>query len=95
VIALAHVFANGTLFVQKGFTGIAPHVPGSGVYDLTLANPPANIDDVIVAVTPYGSLVGVTLITAAPDRILVTTFDTTTGLNIDSDFMIVAYDATP
>jgi hypothetical protein len=94
VIALAHVFANGTLFVQKGFAAIAPHVPGSGIYQLFLASPPGSINNVIAVATAFGSIRGASVSTAPPDQVFVTTFNTTTGLNVDSDFMVVVFDAT-
>jgi hypothetical protein len=93
MIALAHVFANGVLFVQKGFT-IAPHVPGSGTYELFLTNPPADIDNAIVVATPFGAIRGINVITAPPDKIFVSTFDTPTEVLTDSDFMIIVFDAT-
>jgi hypothetical protein len=95
VIALAHVFANGTLFVQKGFSAIAPHVPGSGTYQLTLATPPVPIDNAIVVATPFGGASGINVLTAPTDQVFVSTFDTTTEVPADSDFMVVVFDATP
>ena len=93
IIALAHVFSNGTLFVQQGFSSII-HVPASGTYQLFLASPPADMDNAIAVATPFGSLRGITLLTASPDQIIVSTFDTPTEVLTDSDFMIIVFDAT-
>ncbi len=49
VIAAANVSAAGTFLAQTGFTTIVHEGPGA--YALTLANPPANPNDIIATVT--------------------------------------------
>jgi hypothetical protein len=52
LIAAANVGENGTFVSQTGFSSIA--FISSGVYQLTLANPPGSFDDLVVTVSLNG-----------------------------------------
>lgn len=94
LIAAARVDVNGAFVSQQGFSGIA-HTPASGTYALTLANPPASLDDLSVQVTQVnfdGS--GEQLVDFTdPDVIEVFTFDST-GTISDRPFMVAVFDLT-
>ena len=59
ILAVAHVATDGTYLSNIGFVGpSAIHVLNSGTYQLTLASPPADDDDVIVVALREGNAFG-------------------------------------
>ena len=93
LIAAALVEDDGTFISQRGFTGIV-HVPASGLYVLTLANPPADLNNLVVEVTQGGTVAGQEAASfGLPDLINVRTFDAA-GVLTDRIFMITVYDLT-
>ena len=70
------------------------HVPGSGVYTLTLATPPASINNLVVEATQIGSVAGMeAVIVGVPDQVIVHTFDAA-GVFTDRFFMVTVHDVT-
>lgn len=101
VIAAAAVAANGFFAAQNGFTGMAAaHVPGTGVYVLTLTNPPPNLGSLVITATPIHPAPGVGVagqITAGvivPNQIEIITYNAA-GVPTDRSFYVVVHDLTP
>lgn len=91
VIAAAVVNSNGVFISEQGFTGIT-HTPGSGVYVLTLANPPLSSNDLAVVVTQANILAGqVSYLAPAANQVEVHTFDAA-GLAADRIFTVIVHD---
>jgi hypothetical protein len=100
VIAAGVFNLNGQVVAQFGFTPPVVHVPGSGVYTLTVTNPPSNPNFMIITalqISPVpspgvGGQILRTFLTA-------NTFDLTTydaaGVPTDRSFYVVVHDIEP
>ena len=92
VIASAAVNSNGVFLAEQGFSGGITHAPGSGVYVLTLANPPLSSNDLAIVITQANVAAGMsTYLTLSASSIQVNTFDAT-GTAADRIFTVVVYD---
>jgi len=97
VIAAAVVGAGGTLFSrQSGFVGAGPvSHPAVGEYHLQLANPPADLNNLVVAPALVGISVNgeIAWIFNGADEIIIWTSDSA-GVPEDANYSLVVYDLT-
>lgn len=94
VIAAARVNSGYSFLSQVGFTGIVPFTP-VGVYSLTLANPPADINNLVADAAQVGVAAGaLTVAFGAPNIVTVFSRDLAGGL-MARDLTVVVYDLTP
>ena len=102
-IAVATVIANANgsfptgYISQKGFTGSVTHVGSSGIYDLTLTNPPANLNNLAILVTLGGSSTPVTDVVAiwetSGTNVVVVSLISPGGA-VDRGFSVAVFDLT-
>lgn len=93
VIAAAQVDSVGAFNSNRGFLAIS-HVVGTGVYDLTLASPPVNFNNLVAEVTQINGASGQeTIVLSIPNHVIVNTFNAA-GVPTDRVFMVVVYDLT-
>ena len=98
MIASANIVADGTITAEVGISAVT-HV-GTGVYQLTLTNPPANMANAAIVATPIypggfqpaGQIV--VLSATNPNLFEIATFDGT-GAATDRSFSVVVYNLTP
>lgn len=99
LIAAAAVNADGTVVIQRGFSGISH--PSVGTYQLTLANPPPAITNLSVEATQGPTLVTFPAPTAGlimfsftpPNQVVIITTDLGHTLQ-DVPFSVTVYDLT-
>jgi hypothetical protein len=96
VIASANVISAGGTVIEKGITS-AVH-SGTGLYTITLTNPPADMANVAIVALPFAPSLGVSgqiIINSVtnPNQIEIATFDAT-GTAADRSFSLVVYDLT-
>jgi hypothetical protein len=97
VIAAAVVGAGGTLFSrQSGFVGLGPvSHPAVGEYHLQLSNPPADLNNLVVAPALVGVGVDgeIAWFPNGPDEVVILTSDSA-GVPEDANYSLVVYDLT-
>lgn len=96
LIASANVISNGGVLIEKGVTSVAH--PGTGLFLITLTNPPANMANVAIIALPFAPSLGVSgqiVVNSVtnPNQFEIATFDAT-GTAADRSFSVVVYDLT-
>ena len=92
VIAAANVNSGGVFLTQQGFAAGITHTPTSGIYVLTMANPPSDPTAFAVQITQSNSGGGMsTWADGGSGTIIVNTFNDA-GVATDRIFSITIYD---
>jgi hypothetical protein len=98
VIAAATVAGGPSLYNrQAGFVGAGPGHPATGQYTLILSNPPADLNNLVVApaiIAPIGTPGEITWTFNGTNEIDISTFNGA-GVATNQNFSLVVYDLTP